>query len=291
MQNPFLLHLFIVVAMMHDAFLDPSLNTPASRATLALHLYHATSLFKQKLLKSSSEQACEVDSLWLACSLMSITSFGKLDIMDPFQAWPLKDSNDGCDLEWLGMSDGKRALTNMSLASPDGSFFKDLLHVLSQHHPTDGEAPIAPDVLPAGFYPLFNLSQDSSSEINPYHKAASILGQLFHRRVDEFNIGDFLAFTFYADRSYRDLLQAKDHRSLLLMSYWFAMIATNSVWWMQRRPAVEGAAICIYLERNCVDRRILDLLDYPRTVLLPEPCYLGSQAPAPSISGPESFIS
>jgi hypothetical protein len=271
-QNPFLLHMFIAVTLMHDVFFDPQkLNTPATRATIALHMYHATSMFKLKVLKSSTEQQSEADPIWLGCSLLSVTSFGNMNIVKPSEAWPLKDSDDGSDLEWLGVSDGKVALANMALGSAEGTLCKDILNVLDYSSMHNYSA-VAPGILPSDFYSLFDLSPNSSPEFNPYYKAASILSQLFHRQINDCNIGDFMAFTFYAHRSYRSLLQTKDHLALLLLVYWYSKIAVHSApWWMQRRALVEGAAICIFLERECTDRRILDLLHYPRAVLLANP--------------------
>jgi hypothetical protein len=59
-------------------------------------------------------------------------------------------------------------------------------------------------------------------------------------------------------------LEAKDHRALLLLAYWFAKVCNTSVWWLDRRATLECQAICLYLERYSTDVVVHDLLEFPR---------------------------
>lgn len=77
----------------------------------------------------------------------------------------------------------------------------------------------------------------------------------------------FLAFLTQLDPRYRRLLGDKDPRAMVLLAWWYAKAAAHISWYMQRRSLVEGRAICIYLERYCMDvPGIPELVRFPKRV-------------------------
>ncbi|RGP79253.1 hypothetical protein FLONG3_2689 [Fusarium longipes] len=267
LKHPFLMHVFIALAYLHDEHLDPSLTAP-HRALLAFHWYQATALFHRRLAAASSVRepstlpSSERDSLWAAGALLGAASFALLNAQGVDNVWPLKKS-DPLDLDWLKMSDGKKVVWNLADPTRQESIFHELLAERSCM--PDGTKGIPPDVLPDVFYGVFNLDASSSVLTNPYHTAASLLAQLLPREITDDTVIQFLSFLTQLDPQYRKLLEEKDPRAMVLLAWWYTKAAAHSSWWMQRRSLVEGQAICVYLERYCLHvEGIRELVEFPK---------------------------
>lgn len=52
------------------------------------------------------------------------------------------------------------------------------------------------------------------------------------------------------ESSYRDHLQRKDSRALLILSYWFSMMYSVNQCWVQNHVRSDCAAVCRFPERN-----------------------------------------
>ncbi|KAM0430988.1 hypothetical protein ACHAPT_005622 [Fusarium lateritium] len=265
-KHPFLIHVFIAFTLLHDSHMTP--NQPAShRTALAFHWYHATALFHQRLLAAHSTagvSGSERDALWTLATFLGASAFALLDVQDLEGVWPLKGP-DALDLDWLKMSEGKKVVWNLLEASRVESIFHDL--ILERDQMPNGAQPIPPDVLPRAFYTTFNLSSSSTPASNPYHVAASVLAQVLPRKVNDNTVTQFLPFLTQLDQRYKQLLEDKDPRALVLLAWWYAKAAAHSAWWMQRRSLTEGQAICIYLERYCMQvPGIPELVQFPKKV-------------------------
>ncbi|RGP61758.1 sterol regulatory element-binding protein ecm22 [Fusarium sporotrichioides] len=269
LKYPFLMHVFIALAYLHDEHLNPN-SIASHRTPLAFHWYQATALFNRRLATASSVQdpsklpGPERDSLWTAGALLGAASFALLDVQNIDNVWPLKES-DLLDLDWLKMSDGKKVVWNLADPTRQESIFHGLL--AERISMPDGSKGIPPDVLPGVFYSVFNLDASSCASTNPYHTAASLLAQLLPREITDNTVIQFLSFLTQLDPRYRKLLEEKDPRAMVLLAWWYTKAATHSSWWMQRRSLVEGQAICMYLERYCTHvEGILELVEFPKRV-------------------------
>ncbi|KAF4981482.1 hypothetical protein FZEAL_2725 [Fusarium zealandicum] len=268
-KHPFLIHVFLAFALLHDSHLSPS--QPAShRSALAFHWYHATALFHKRLLAAHSVPdlsvlpSSERDALWASAALLGAAAFALLDTHDVETVWPLKEP-DAMDLDWLKMSDGKKVVWQIADPSREESVFHELVE--SRTDVPNGLKAIPPDALPRGFYTLFDLDPSSTAASNPYHVAASLLAQLIPREINGNTVVEFLSFLTQLDPRYRKLLEEKDHRAMVLLVWWYAKAARHKSWWMQRRSIVEGQAICIYLDRHCGHvEDIQELLEFPKRV-------------------------
>ncbi|KAM0393234.1 hypothetical protein ACHAPZ_010481 [Fusarium culmorum] len=269
LKHPFLMHVFIALAYLHDEHLNPN-SIASHRTPLAFHWYQATALFHRRLATASSVQdpstlpSSERDSLWTAGALLGAASFALLDVQSVDNVWPLKEF-DPLDLDWLKMSDGKKVVWNLADPTRQESIFHELL--AEKTSMPDGTKEIPPDVLLGIFYSVFNLDASSSASTNPYHTAASLLAQLLPREITDNTVIQFLSFLTQLDPRFRKLLEEKDPRAMVLLAWWYTKAAVHSSWWMQRRSLVEGQAICIYLERYCTDvEGICELVKFPKRV-------------------------
>ncbi|KAJ4310218.1 hypothetical protein N0V84_011087 [Fusarium piperis] len=267
-KHPFLIHAFTAFALLHDSHITP--NQPAShRTALAFHWYQATVLFQQRLLAAhstsdpSSLPSSERDAIWTSSVLLGASALALVDVQNIEGVWPLKDP-DILDLDWLKMSEGKKVAWAIADPTRAESIFHDLL--LQKDLTPNGTNPIPPDALPPTFYTTFDLSSSSPTS-NPYYVAASLLAQLLPQKINENSVVQFLAFITQLDPRYKQLLEDKDPRAMVLLAWWYAKAAAHSSWYMQRRSLVEGQAICVYLERYCMDvPGILELVQFPKRV-------------------------
>ncbi|KAI5457627.1 hypothetical protein BGZ63DRAFT_363863 [Mariannaea sp. PMI_226] len=268
--EPYLLHIFLAFSLLHDTFLSPSTSTAAHRSSLAFHWYHGTALFHRNLSHASRTDPDALsgthrDALWAAAATLGSAAFAFVDSISPQDAWPLK-SPDLTDLDWLRMSDGKRAVWPITDPSRPESIFHPLILDHRKLSAPNGLAPIPATALPALFYPLCNLT-NSTPVSNPYHIAASIVGQLLPREPDEERLIEYLSFTSQLDIRFRTLLEIKDKPAMLLLAYWYAMLTRFPRWWLSQRAKIEGKAICIYMDRECPDDAvIMELLEFPRSM-------------------------
>lgn len=68
----------------------------------------------------------------------------------------------------------------------------------------------------------------------------------------------------HMDDEFKTLLRGRDPRALLLVAYFYAKV-WRSTWWMERRAVLECEAICLYLERNHADNKLLqEMLMVPK---------------------------
>ncbi|KAF4991064.1 hypothetical protein FGRMN_8089 [Fusarium graminum] len=268
-KHPFLLHAFVALALLHDQHLVAH-QSPSQRTALAFHWYQATALFHRRLATASSISdpstlpGSERDSLWASGALLGAASFALLGVEDIETVWPLKES-DNFDLNWLRMSDGKKVVWKLADPTRNGSIFQPLLS--ERDNMPDGNLPILPGTLPDIFYPMFDLGPSSTAENNPYHIAVSLLAQLLPHKIDDNTIIHFLTFLSQLDPRYRQLLEEKDAKAMVLLAWWYTKAAAHSSWWMQRRSLIEGQAICIYLERYSMHvEGIQELVQFPKRI-------------------------
>ncbi|KAJ4195064.1 Zn(2)-C6 fungal-type domain-containing protein [Fusarium falciforme] len=268
-KHPFLIHAFIAFALLHDSHITPK-QPPSHRTALAFHWYQATVLFQQRLLAAHSTPdlsllpSSERDAIWTSSVLLGASALALVDVQDVEGVWPLKVP-DTLDLNWLKMSEGKKVAWDVADPARAESIFHELL--LHKSQMPNGSKPIPPDALPPTFFTTFNLSPSSSPVSNPYHVAASLLAQLLPQKINEDSVVQFLAFLTQLDPRYKQLLEDKDPRAMVLLAWWYAKAAVHSSWYMQRRSLVEGQAICIYLERYCMGvPGISELVQFPKRV-------------------------
>ena len=255
------MHIIQTITEIHDRHLSSSFSRPST--TELYHWSQGIALFNRKL--SSPVRPHDHDPLVLTAAFLSTAAFSRIAASSPEEAWPLRQS-EPLDLKWLNIYHGKAIIRNMMVPSRTNSFFQALSQ--STHLRTGFlDCPTSESgiwVMPPAFIRLYDLGNSSTAEKNPYHAPIEALIPLLHIESDQSNIPQFFLFANTIRNCFRDLLERKDPRALLLLSYWYATIC-RSLWWMTRRATLECHAICMYLERHHNgDKELMGLLQYPK---------------------------
>lgn len=255
-----MMHVVQTLTAIHDRYLDPS-KTPRRSVTEMYHLSQAATSYNMNL--SAGVEPGDRDALWGTAILLGIISFASLDVSDPREAWPFRDP-DPSDLEWLGLSHGKKTVWRIANPMRSDSIFYPLVDEY-----IDNATPATTlhwaQCVPPAFISLYGLDDMTTTEDNPYEHAVQTLAPLLKTKWTRYNNQRFFYFVQSFQPVLKNLLKQKDPRALLLLAYWYSTIC-DSMWWMSRRAIVECQSICLYLERDHGDEEtILDLLQLPRT--------------------------
>ncbi|KAF2876592.1 hypothetical protein BDV95DRAFT_561151 [Massariosphaeria phaeospora] len=246
--HPFLMHMVLSLTLLHDAYLTwhlPDLSAAHTHTSLQ-HWSIATKVFNDILSRPVAN--AHRDPIWATGALLGATVFAYVEPTDANEAWPLKPS-DPCDLDWLKLSEGKKAIWEVANPLRPDSVFRSVASDLKM-------APrwVVEDqdlsYLPLGLLQLFNIGPDSTIENNPYHLPALILARLQNLTPNPDNILDFLYFMGHMTHKFRNLLEIKDPRALWMLGWWFKKLEHGDLWWLTRRAKVEGRAIQIWLDRR-----------------------------------------
>ena len=260
-QHLFLMHAVLTLTLMHDRYLSTTPNTRLSN-TEVFHRYQAIALFNSKL--SGPVQPTERDALWATAVLLGMIVFSYTEAKAPEEIWPLKPPS-ALDINWLRMSDGWKEIWKITQPLRADSVFRAL--VLEQKFLPASSTVSWLGALPSEFVKLYGLDATSTTDNNPYHAAASALAQTLNIDCDYSTIMNFLFFISRMRPDYKRLLERKDPRALLLLAYWYAKVCQYQHWWIWRRAALEGQAICIYLERyHQHETNIQKVLQFPKTM-------------------------
>lgn len=249
--SPFLMHLVLTLTMMHDRYLAGNKQS----ASEAYHWYQGAALFNDALSKRLDPD--QRDALWGAAAVLGCIAFQSVEANKPEDAWPLT-SPSAYDLVWLKISDGKKAIWKMTDPLRADSVFAPLKVQNTNHYlPQEGNL----DDLPDGFLELFELDDPAS----PYFETATKLSTMLDLNCNRQTIMNFLGFIGHVNGDFKRLLELKDPRALLLMSYWYAKMCYYDMWWTVQRVVLECQATCMYLERYHGDNiEVQRLLRFPK---------------------------
>lgn len=210
------------------------------------------------------------DALWASAALLGAIQIANFEACTPEEAWPLKP-HDPADLDWLKMSEGKKAV--FAIASPlrpesrfchisngHGALFRPMM----ERRDCERGDLVG---MTRDFSNIFGLGPDSSGTENPYYEAGMTLARLLHVQCDGDNIVEFFGFMMHLSPDFKRLLAMKDAKALLMFAYWYAKLWRGQ-WWLHRRGLIEGRAICLFLERFHGDDACLQrMLVWPKREL------------------------
>lgn len=240
----------------------------SDHAALAFHWYHGAALFKNNLHKATllrQEDSAKLSpkigqGFYLASVILSVAAIANVDSESPAHAWPMKQP-EPLDLDWLQLTQGQRAVWKIADTFSPGALFERLQDDYGWRDATLGV--LRPHGLPKAMYSRLELA-GATEKTNPYYTAAAVLSQILHLETHEGNLFYMFNFVMRLEPPYRQLLQQRDPRALLLLGYWYCKMAPFPTWWLRRRCVIEGLAVCEYLRQTHTDDdEMLHLLDYP----------------------------
>lgn len=274
-QHKYLYHIYIGFAQLQDAHFNvvPGSPRPSDGATMALHMYHSATMFKQTLSELMPRKkrisSMERDALWMGASMLATSCFANIDSLDPREVWPLR-APDMMDLDWLRMNQGKDIVWEIADLGRSDSVFNDFFVEMATTPLPSASSPIRPHALSPLFYTLFDISPSSTAEGNVYHGAVSYLSQVVDDEVSIYNGARLFIFPMEVGVGVKRLLRARDPRAMLLLVYWHSKLVEYPTWWVKFRCIVEGLAIAMHLRREHAEDMpdLIRLLEPPRQALL-----------------------
>ena len=260
-QHPFLMHALLSLTLMHDRYLSAVPNTNLTTME-AFHWYQGVALFNSKI--AGRVEPSERHAVYAAAVCLGVIAFFYIEAQTPEKAWPLKPSSP-LDLNWLSLSDGKKELGRDAQPRVESIAFRSLNPFEYTKPRTSTSTALGLEALPPELVQLCGLDASSTSVNNPYYNVATALAKSLYSDCKLTTILSFLAVIGNFHPEYKRLLKRKDPNALLLLAYWFAKMCQIPHWWIMGRAALEGQAICMYLQRFHGDNRdIQKLVQFPR---------------------------
>ncbi|KAJ4347208.1 uncharacterized protein N0V89_011147 [Didymosphaeria variabile] len=249
--HPFLMHMVLSLTLLHDAHLTTTHTSNLSLSFQKASLTHwntATKLFNALLSRPIAPS--HRDAIWATGALLGTASMAYIESSDPEHAWPLKPP-DPNDLNWLKLSEGKRAVWQIADPSRPDSMFYALGK--SVNHLQQPDWVVTPDFasVPERLARLFDIKPDDTVTSNIYYLPLLCVQRTKLLTLTHELVLPFIRFLLYMTPEFRALLELKDPRAMLLLLWWFRRVEDGhaDLWWMTRRAKIEGRAIEIWLGR------------------------------------------
>ena len=219
-------------------------------------------LFNSKI--AGRVEPSERQAVYAAAVCLGVIAFFYIEAQTPEEAWPLKPPSP-LDLNWLSLSDGKKELGRDAQPRVENIAFRSLNPFeYTKPRPTTSTV-FGLEALPPELIQLCGLDSSSTSRDNPYYDVTTALAKSLYSDCKLTTILSFLAVIGNFHPEYKRLLKRKEPIALLLLAYWFAKMCQIPHWWIMRRAALEGQAICIYLQRyHGYNSDIQQLLQFPK---------------------------
>ena len=255
------MHGLLSLTLMHDRYLSGAPDSKLSTEE-AFHWYQGTALFNNKM--SSPIDPSERDAAYATAVCLGVITFFYIEAKTPEEAWPLKPPSSS-DLNWLSLSEGKKTIWKYTRPLKEKTVFQTLLPLENTKPKPISTTTPGLEALPPEFIQLCGFDAMSTPDNNPYYAVAMGLAKSLHSDCMLTTILSFLAFIGSVLPEFKELLRRKDPGALLLLAYWYAKMCQFPHWWIVRRAALEGQAICIYLQRfHGSEADVQKLLRFPR---------------------------
>ncbi|OAX79274.1 hypothetical protein ACJ72_06410 [Emergomyces africanus] len=255
-QNPYLMHAVFGVAVTHFRHLLP--HDKSYDIAAGIHWQRAIKLYRREISKPIDER--NMDPLMSTCMLLSTITFSTEEYK-PADSWVF--SSDPTRLSWLlGQSGLRCILEAISKGQLQQSIWFEAFQESDDENQTFNNNSPGMEGLHPGLAELCGIDEMTTEDSNPYHWPLRMLSPMLPLKADRGNFAKLITFIGRLEPAYTKLLQEKDPRALLILSYWLGKMCEEKQWWIYPRVSCECFAICMYLEHN-EDPRILNLLQYP----------------------------
>ncbi|PGH18206.1 hypothetical protein AJ79_00544 [Helicocarpus griseus UAMH5409] len=255
-RTPYLMHAVFGAAGTHLRHALPHDKSHAIMA--ATHLQRAIQLYRREILAPVNEH--NMDPLLSTCMLLSAVTF-VADECKPADSWIF--TSNPANLSWLLSQSGLRhILMALSKEQQRQSIWFRVFQESDDEHSTFNNSSPGREGLHPGLAELCEIDGTTTPDSNPYHWPLRMLSPMLPLRPGRKYFPKLINFIGRIDRPYTDLLQQKDPRAVLILSYWLGKLCEVKLWWLYPKAHAECFAICTYLERTN-DSQILNLLQYP----------------------------
>jgi hypothetical protein len=263
LQSPFLLHTILAFSAYHIAALFPAQQHHETVGDL--HYSHAL----QSYGKALDDESVDPDALFACCMLLTLLSFKHLS--DDTGNSDTVGGKENFVLDTLGIRfiKGPRVLSDAFARRStlnEGIWKPLILHC--------GEFSVEEDMLascPGASQSMAGLEAlCRGDEMNsPYRTALTSLRLLMQYYVysKQQNMVEFsFCFAIQLDPRFLPLVEKSAPEALLMLCYWYALVAHVDQWWACRTAQIQGLKLLQYL-RGTADLAVQALLDFPAQLL------------------------
>ncbi|KAJ8118186.1 hypothetical protein OPT61_g792 [Boeremia exigua] len=265
-KHTFLMHMLLSVTLMHDAHLaDPSSGATTTAAVSQAALEHwniASELFNDILSRPIPPSLR--DAIWATGVFLGAASVWSIGSTNVYEVWPLKPSEPD-DLSWLKIGEGKKHLWRLAQPLRPDSIFSGITKnqtCLSEPERVSIEATcVVKSHIVTRILCAFGMKNTPSEAGSAYYRPILALSRCPKVKLSQENAMEFLSVMTAIRPEFLDLLEAKDMRAVFIMGWWYVLITNGDLWWMSRRPRIEGKAIRIWLRKQQDGAELAEILD------------------------------
>ena len=246
LERPFLMHAMVALAACHLQHLDT--DARRFRPVEAFHCNMASQGLRNAVSVINNLQ--DSDSVLSTAMLLNTLTFCAADYRDEEAAW--NDVNLKPCWNWLRIQIGLTELLSRTKDFLAGSMWT-LLFKWTNDFQILGPRQSDLDVRIARFC---NIDETSTSENNPYFDFVQLLGPLVIREPCQKYLPLYVRAVGGISNAFVDLLESQDHKALLLLAHWFALMCSIDQWWCVRRTRLGCRIMCKILSQELDDNDI-----------------------------------
>lgn len=252
---PYLMHAVLAGTVKHLNRLSPGHKEHSIAETH--HWQQALTLFQKEL--NSPLGLHNMDAVLSTCMVLAIMSFSAEEF-NPSKSWVF--SPEPSAMNWLSIQSGLKSILIETKPYLHHSIWIPVFEESDDEEGTYADERPGTVGLPNEWVDLCEIDARSTVENNPYHAPVRLLAPLLNIEPGIHTFSKLVPFMGRIRLEFFQLLQSKDPRALLIISYWFGMMCSVEQWWILDRVRSEGIAICMFLEGH-PDPRIRALLECP----------------------------
>ncbi|KAK5698703.1 hypothetical protein LTR97_006351 [Elasticomyces elasticus] len=265
-DQSYLMHVVLAVASNHQRRLLPnkyvSRNKRETSFVEATHWQTGLELYQAALKKATETPTSHGDALISTTFLIVIYVFALSEANSPHSyAMDYDEAISHAQAPMIAGS-GIQALQSALGVLESSMVWKSVLFSADDSQGTFTSKARGGHGVPPGLVELCDIRPDSTSDTNVYHAILRHLSPLFRLGPGPANFVKLIAFGGRTARYFRPLLDKRDEKALLLLSYWLALLQQVDQWWLLERARSEYLAITKYLAAHG-SAQIVALLHHP----------------------------
>ncbi|TKA55283.1 hypothetical protein B0A49_12685, partial [Cryomyces minteri] len=233
-QQPYLMHMLLAVSSAHLKRLMQVSNGKESRAYAvaeAKHWQSGLSLYRSAIAASTGRIKPNVDVL-VGTTFLSVICAFTLEDEVPLDAFVNSyDETLTYALNPMAAGSGIQALGGVINLNDSIAWMQVLRDSDDRFSTYTSQVPGVLGMPPA-LVDLCGLNESSTRDSNEYHSIVRLLTPLLRLEVDIEHFTKLIAFGGRTFVRFRPLLQRRDPKALLLLSYWFALLRRIDQWWL-----------------------------------------------------------
>ena len=263
---PFLLHAVLALTAAHVTYLGGRDGDFA--ATSFHHTQQALKLYSERL--QLVKDRTEMDAMLAACFMLTAIFYLSHDEFNATESWIFRSSDSADRPNWWRVLSGPTLLLQSAVFRANAHesswlpFIRESQELVRQattkSGPGDRLVMMLRDLISESHGDNDNAHFEGSTQKNPYLPVLDALAPVLRARFDPgtltfgpcVDMADFvslMSFPSRLDSVFVERLSGRDIIALLLVGFWFALLAKlqHCRWWCLRRALTEGRTIYLYL--------------------------------------------